>query len=275
MISKTLSIIFITLSMLTNGVTQAQYKEVNGTIVDAKTNAPIPYVNIVVPAKKAGTITNSEGAFSLSLEKITSEDIIEISTIGFTTKTMTLNQMRNMLSENPIIAIEESTTALEEVLVVSKKNWKEKTLGSTTTAPVGYGFAPKIGSEIGRKIKIRKKNTKLLQFSTHVSENSYESIKLRLNIYSIKNDLPNEKLNANDIYIDFNQNNGFINVDLEDYNIVVSEDIIVMLQWVDNKGEGAFKFSCKFPGLTTLLLNSYGLVQKFPITLGYNVKVRY
>lgn len=173
--------------------------------------------------------------------------------------------------------MEENIEELDEVIIMSKKEWKKKTLGSeTNSTSMTMGFSSSLGGELGRRINITKKQTHILKFKTHVALNTYESIKLRLNVYNVKNGLPGEKINTENIYIDFIGKSGLLTADLEQYNLIVDNDIFVTLEWVDNQGDGDFRISSRL-GISGIKqkASSEDNWRELPFTLGYSILVKY
>ena len=77
---------------------------VNGEIIDSKTGEGIPYVNIGIPSKVKGTVSNEAGKFKLSYAD--KNDEVVISAIGYATislkielllKKKTINQIYTLL----------------------------------------------------------------------------------------------------------------------------------------------------------------------------------
>lgn len=56
---------------------------INGTVKDKQSKKKLEYVNISVPGTNIGTITNSEGEFSIKLPLVNQYSVIEISHIGY------------------------------------------------------------------------------------------------------------------------------------------------------------------------------------------------
>lgn len=75
----------VLIAIFTLTVISAQQKiEINGIVYDADKN-PIPYAAVGIPSKKIGTATNDDGEFSLKINQENLTDSLEISTIGFKT----------------------------------------------------------------------------------------------------------------------------------------------------------------------------------------------
>ncbi|MCB0447186.1 MAG: carboxypeptidase-like regulatory domain-containing protein, partial [Gelidibacter sp.] len=176
--------------------------EITGIVLDNKTNAPLPYVNIGILNKEFGTVTDSNGKFILNLKEEFVNDTIRISSIGykpveFLVKNMT--QKRQPIS----IKLEEQISELGEV-VITAKAYKKKTLGNKTESKfISTGFSyDQLGAEMGIKINVRKNPTFVDAFNFNVSYNrlSAKSI-FRVNFYSIENNKPKENILTENILV--------------------------------------------------------------------------
>lgn len=76
---------------------------------------PIPLASIVF-FDGSGTFTNDKGEFIIPLKN--QVDSIKISSIGFSTKNISIKDLKN----NPIVLLEEEVSVLEEVLIQSKNS---------------------------------------------------------------------------------------------------------------------------------------------------------
>ena len=88
----------------------AQEMTVSGVVKSIEDNAPLPAVNIVVKETQKGTSTDFDGNYSLNVNK---GDILEFSTLGMKTTTITVNDETEIN-----IAMETDTQALDEVVVI-------------------------------------------------------------------------------------------------------------------------------------------------------------
>jgi len=117
---------FLVLSA-TNLVAQNKPVTLSGITKDKITKSVLPFVNVVLKTSKdttliIGTITNEEGRFSLANIK-SGNYILEFSFIGYKTKTQSIyvGSLSEFLDQGTI-ELEEDTTTLQEVVVVSKSN---------------------------------------------------------------------------------------------------------------------------------------------------------
>jgi len=257
--------------------------EITGIVLDNKTNAPLPYVNIGILSKEFGTVTDSNGKFILNLKEEFVNDTIRISSIGykpieFLVKNMT--QKRQPIS----IKLEEQISELGEV-VITAKAFKKKTLGNKTESKfISTGFSyDQLGAEMGVKINVRKNPTFVDAFNFNISYNrlSAKSI-FRVNFYSIENNKPKENILTENILVSIEPKQvGKITVDLKPYDIVLTNDVIVALEWVEtdgenNKGEAIFFSLGMFNSGTLYKKSSQAKFKKYSsMGVGFNVNVRY
>ncbi|MEG1658962.1 MAG: carboxypeptidase-like regulatory domain-containing protein [Bacteroides sp.] len=65
---------------------------ISGVVKDQKSKRALEYVNVTVPGSNVGTITNSDGFFSLKIKKNKNTPFIEISHIGYQTSRLPIGQ---------------------------------------------------------------------------------------------------------------------------------------------------------------------------------------
>ncbi len=258
-------------------------ENISGKIIDAKTKAPIPYVNIGILNGTTGTVTDKKGAFMLEIKDQSVNDTLRISMIGYKPVELLIKDIKpkkQFLS----IKLEEEISKLNEV-VVTAKVIKKKVLGNKTKSKfLNAGFSyDQLGAEMGIKINIRKTPTFVDAFNFNISQNRLSTRSIfRLNFYSIKNRKPFENiLNENILAAIKPKQTGLITVDLKPYDIVLNDDVIVTLEWVDNDGENkkheAIFFSLGLMANGTLHKeSSQAKFRKFgSLGVGFNINVRY
>ena len=97
---------------------------ITGELIDSKTNEPLVFANIRIKDRALGIITNVDGSFRIPLKYKEFGDIIEISSMGYKSKEIDLNELN--LLENNLLRLEPNVEVLEEVVLVSKKKTEEK-----------------------------------------------------------------------------------------------------------------------------------------------------
>lgn len=192
-----LGLLFIS---LTNVISQ----ELNGFVKD-KNQKGIPYVNIGIPAKAFGIITDENGAFKF---KVTSEkdiDTLQITSIGYYPVVMSIADFKKSCTQNIPIILTEEVYQLQTT-TVRPDEYETKVLGTTSVADLECvnlsglkqkdtasvrrykekGLSEKsAGIEIGNKISIKKGQQTFIdkiQFKACLGEN--DTAVFRINIYS-------------------------------------------------------------------------------------------
>ncbi|NQX80765.1 MAG: carboxypeptidase-like regulatory domain-containing protein [Flavobacteriaceae bacterium] len=230
--------------MIVNGqysFSQSQNKIISGIILDSLKN-PIQYASIGLFNKPVGTVSNSKGEFTLDLSTSLYTDTLRISSLGFEDKTIKIKELLGNKSSDLRISLYSNSVELDEVFLTANKG-KVKTKGKYNANRAKH-IVPyidskgniKLGSEMAKRFSLgHKKHCKLNEFNFFIRQNNFDSLKFRVNIYSIKNNLPFNKINKSNILIDIiDKSTGWVKVDLTDYNINTKEDIIISVELVES-----------------------------------------
>jgi len=267
--------IFITILFLVS--TACCYAQlITGKVKDAKTNETLPYVNVGIVGKGVGTVTNIDGDFKLSLSGHES-DSLRISILGYHAQSFLIAD----LQKHPgalNVSLSPNSIQLKEVNIGNRK-YKQSILGNTTKSKsVRAGFTSNyLGNEIGAIIKIKRAPTYLKQFNASISENLSDSIMLRLNIYNVKNGLPDKNILQQNIFIKIHKDEDHISVDLTPYHIMVDDNFFISVEWVKDSSGHGLKFSASF--LSSAIISretSQAKWEKIGIAgVGFNVLAEY
>jgi hypothetical protein len=104
------------LFLLAAGTTLAQGK-IKGKVIDGSTNTSVPGANVVVKGSKTGTSTDFDGKFVLNAS--TSSVTFTVSSVGFQSKTVTVNVNKDETKDIGTISLTSNNSDLEEVVVRS------------------------------------------------------------------------------------------------------------------------------------------------------------
>ena len=234
-------ILFVALFIIPGLVAHAQF--VDGIVKDAKTNQPLAYVNVGIIGKNVGTVTDSAGRYKLNLAGHDT-DTLKLSMIGYMSITYQAATFLKNTAANKTIIMQPSVTQLKEVRVTNRK-WKDVILGNTTQSKSGNaGFrANRLGYEMGSIIKIKKSPTHLKQFNAAIASEVTDSVKMRLNFYSVKDGLPDQLLQHQNIFITIRKGQESLHINLEPYDIYVEDKFFVSLEWIQNANGHGVMFS--------------------------------
>lgn len=252
-------------------------QNISGKIVDSL-NMPIKYANIGVKSQNIGTVSDENGNFNLNVSTLKEDSKITISNISYKAKVYILKDFISLITTKKQIILEENYQEIEEVIVTSKRLKKDNLGNKTTSSLIEAGFKNNsLGSEVGIKIKIKDKPTYIDSFNFYITSCKYDSLFFRLNIYSIKDDMPYENLLSENIYFSTAIKKGKVSIDLTKYNIVVNQDVIITIEYIKELGKGGLNFSGGLFGNKLYhRQTSFSEWKKTgTVSLGFNIDVRY
>jgi hypothetical protein len=179
-------------------------QELIGVIKD-KNQKGVPYVNIGIPAKAFGIITDDAGVFKFRITTEKETDTLQITSIGYYPLVMSINDFKKTCQSNSPIILAEEIYELNTT-TVRPNEYETKVLGTQSVADLECinlsglkqkdtasirrykekGISEKSGGiEIGNKISIKKGQQTFIdkiQFKTCLGAN--DTAIYRINIYS-------------------------------------------------------------------------------------------
>ncbi|MFA6086606.1 carboxypeptidase-like regulatory domain-containing protein [Mucilaginibacter sp.] len=249
----------------------------DGVVKDSKTDQPLPYVNVGIIGKSVGTVTDSAGRYKLNLANHDA-DSLKLSMIGYKPLTYQVADFVKNADSYKTLLLQPTITQLKEVKVNNHK-WKQVILGNTTQSKSGNaGFkSNRLGNEIGTIIKIKKSPTFLKQFNASIASGIVDSVMLRLNFYTVKDGMPDQLLQNQNIFLTIRKGQEKINLNLEPYNIIVEDKFFVSLEWIQNaRGHGVMFSASLLSGSIISRDTSQDKWEKVGIAgIGFNVLAEY
>ncbi len=245
-------------------------------VVDATTNEPLPFVNVGIVGQNIGTVTDDAGRFRITLEYQYANDSVKVSMIGYDSKSWTVDYLLDHINDSTI-KLNKANNQIKQVEINSDK-LRPKVVGSTTTSPFFTGgfTSNDLGNEICVKINVGKRPFYLQEFTFNIASNNCDSLLFRINVYSLKNDLPDQSLLSENLIIATKITSGQITVDLKPYELLIDEDFAIGLEYIKPCNERSLWFSAAFLGSIysrTTSQGNWGKLKGFD--LGFNVKVLY
>lgn len=250
---------------------------IRGKVLDKKTNAPLPYVNIGIAEKDVGTATDSNGYFKLTIPTWSPFDTLKLSMIGYKSSHLLLEGLAKIAGTDATLYLSENPRELE-VITVRDKGFRSRVLGNTTTSKFfGGKFASNdLGSEIAIKIHGRKRPGYLNKFQCNISYNTADTAVFRFNIYSAKNGMPDKNIVKENILIPVGNKTGNVVLDLSKHNFMVNGDFFVALEYISGNKNSGIVFSAGFMNNGTYYRKaSQGRWRKYPMGVGFNVTTSY
>jgi len=258
----------------------------SGQLTDLENGLPIQYANIGILGKNVGTVSNSMGRFQMELSDDFDKDTLCISCIGYESKKYLIAELKNILEDIDQVKIELKPKIYQlEEIIVKPVDLETHTLGNfcEPDSPYGNSFPSKnLGTEIGVMIKLPEDVNKayLKELRFYVGEFTYDYFTVRLNVYNIKDGLPDKNILNEQIFININSTGEYI-IDLQRKNITTTGDFFVFLEYfkIPDQHEGKLIF-CAVHNPDTHKSNGYYRLtshgkwnREYGDNLGFSVKV--
>ncbi len=163
--------------LLQDGTTQTTQgsNQYRGEVMDSKTKKPLVFATLSLEGTNISTVTNTEGEFLLKIPKSIQEGNVMISFLGYKTKLVALNQLKE---ENNKIALEISVTELSEVNISVPQNAEELVRETLNRRGENYFNDPTVMTAFYREtIKKRKRNVSLSEAVVNIYKTPYDSKK--------------------------------------------------------------------------------------------------
>ncbi len=213
----------------------------SGKVINQKTNEELPYANIGVKGKSIGSIADDKGNFKIDISKASPNDQIIVSYLGFETKIFSVKDIKS--EQIYEVKLEQKSFALEEVVVFNKR--EKIILGNPKTSFrfTGWGRNESgFGRSRGLIIESRELPLKASQFVIHIHDNTFDNVKFRLNLFILgeNGEILKPLLNEN-IFFTVTEHNKWVRVDVQKYNIVISQKLLVAVELVDVSGRARTK----------------------------------
>lgn len=265
---------YITIFLLLISISSFAQNQLHAVVLDAETLEPLPYVNVGIVGRALGTVTDGSGNVKLTIPDKYDNDSLRVSMIGYEAVTWLVADIKNR--KQPLeIRLPPAGYEIKAVEVNSTK-LKRKVLGSTSTSltmAVGFGTSA-LGNEVCVKINVKKKPVLLSKFNFHIASSTCDTIIFRINIYDLKDGLPNQNLLHENVIVNTTQTSGPLSVDISPYRLWLEEDFAIGVEYIVPCKDKAVFFSGAFLGSiysrTTSQAN-WETIKGFD--LGFNVEV--
>jgi len=259
--------------------------QIKGLIVDEETGVPLVYASIGILNQPVGTISDTLGNyfFEISNENIT--DTLQVSHAGYETKRILLSEF--IKQNDKTIKLAKRIISLQEI-VLSNRSGKEEIFGRKASGKLMQvslhnknSAEMTVGSEMGLRVKTQSPAL-LKNVNWYISANNFRSIKFRVNVYSVKNNQPDSLLTDEQIFGTVGEyKTGWIQLDLEPYNIKVKDNFIITIQWIESKTDNENKPVTMIPAAVSFAKDTYVRIasqdkwKRMGIKLSYFVTVVY
>jgi hypothetical protein len=245
------------------------------TVLDSTTKAPLAFVNVGIPNKGVGTVTNELGVFTLTIPDSLKTEKLKISTIGYKCKTVGTSA----LAASPIIFMASQAFNLKQVTILPHKI-KQTVLGNKTTSQtmVVTSSGKSLGWEIATFLNIKHKQTYLKTLKISMVKNPYVNAKYRINVYAKDaNGNIGDNILKKQIIGMFPTTSSVMDIDLSKYNLYVDNDVFVAVEQISmyESGKNQITFSVKMLDKIYFRESSQGKWSHIPVGAGMWVEAEY
>lgn len=225
-------------SSLTNPTKKSNPNNIKCYVKDKKSGVNIQFANGIVKGTTLGSMTDETGFFELQYNSKKLNDTIIFSCLGYEKHLIPIDIL--IKDENHTIYLTPIQTVLNEVVIEERKS-KMITLGVQYRAIAGGGVAYSsdtiLGTQVAFLIEMEKEKSIFIEkVKVHFYSNDCNHFPMRVHLYSQdkKTGLPkDEMLNENEIFY-VNVSKGWVEINLEKYNIVAKENFFICIEWLDN-----------------------------------------
>lgn len=228
-----ISLQFILILVLLSNACWSQNLLLSGTVKGVN-NEKLAFVNIGIQNKNIGTISDENGDFSILLNRENQADSLSFSYIGYKLLTVKIsNIIKKDINE---FVLDENPFSLDEVIIISKK-LKEKKLGTASYVSFVVGEVRADDNqnnnirEFAKKLKI-KKPSRLLDLHIALNNVNIGKGKFRVNFYTIKDNLPFEKIGSENIIIEKQIINGWNTFDLKKFDLKFENPVFISIEYL-------------------------------------------
>ncbi|WP_435625508.1 carboxypeptidase-like regulatory domain-containing protein [Flagellimonas sp.] len=214
-------------------------KDYKGRVLDAKTNAPIPYVNIGVVDKGIGTVSQEDGLFHLLLDKrlFSPNDKVLFSSLGYDNLEIHISEIQFAFNEYPEVRLQPKIEELNEVVVTNfKGEFVADDIGYKNRGENVFGYWKDnvaLGGQLATRIRVKSGLRKLNELGFEIWSSTSDSVLVRINFYDVSSfGIPKQNLNTSgeNILYTIMRGQRFADIDLTPYSIYVKDDFVVSLE---------------------------------------------
>ncbi|MEB8330441.1 carboxypeptidase-like regulatory domain-containing protein [Flavobacteriaceae bacterium KMM 6897] len=154
---------------------EINYNSFSGEVLDSDSKKPLVFATLTLEGTNISTVTNTEGTFSLKIPKNTVQGNINISFLGYKTKTVALTDLRPEKNE---IMMDMSSIELSEVNLTVPKSAEGLVRETLANKGENYFSDPTIMTAFYREtIKKRRKNVSLSEAVVTIYKAPYNTPK--------------------------------------------------------------------------------------------------
>lgn len=235
---------FVILYFVFSGLISAGQIRIEGILLNAEDNTPIPFANIGILDTRTGTISNEDGTFEILIPASLATDTLLFSALGFEKKSIHIPSLKSR--KDLVITLREQTTILKNVVVRSKRRKPARSFemgnilynsGSIYVDSIAAGSAmallienrhPTFNPALTVPFFVRRAKLR-------ISYNTFDNFKVRLRFLSVNvaTGLPDKDLFHENIVVTSGIRKGWVTFDLSPYNIRIDQPaFFLVFEWL-------------------------------------------
>jgi len=202
-------------------------------VVKTNNNKTLEYVNIGIKKKNVGTISNENGKFLITFDKSFLKDSLTFSYVGYKNLTIKIEDIKAK-KQNEFILYEQSTELNEVVISTRKRKIRKLGTKSSVSSVAGYVWSRenienKDVIEHAKYLNI-KKPSRILSLNMKLFNVAVDSATFRVNFYTIKNKLPNKRID--NIILTENIKKGWNLFNLKGFDLKFDEPVFITFEYI-------------------------------------------
>lgn len=205
----------------------------SGKVIDPVSRETLPYVNIGIKNKNIGTISQSDGSFSLTIPANYQNDSLTFSLVGYSKCVIPIQT-----SGQKLIPLLRKAGTLDEV-IITPKSLKEKKFGLSKRNALIHFLDGSVNQndifEIAQLIKLPSTPSKLNSLKLYINESNADSCTFRINFYRFDGHNPTERLLEKSIVQTHAIKEGWLTFDLSAYKIFLKNEVVVSIEFLPAK----------------------------------------
>ena len=209
-----------------------------GIVIDERSGSPLPYVNIGVPEKNLGTLSDPDGSFEISLLP-SDDDSLAFSMVGYEKLLLPVGDM-NGPAVWLDVKLKPSQTLLPTVTIQEKKLGKKIARlgwmgGKDGILPLDTVMG---GGAVAMLVESPDAPWLLEKLQIRLMYSSKDTLQLRFHIYEFDSvtEKPGDDLLENEIILRETRRFGWLRYDLSDEKIIINrKKFFLGFEWIDTR----------------------------------------
>lgn len=204
----------------------AQYS-IRGKILTTNGKRPVSNVSVGLSGSEKGALSDAAGNFRMSVDQLTNKDTLTISSIGFVTLKVPIQQA---VKQSQFLLTEDS----KNMDNIELKSYTSEASQGTISETTGYFYSwhtKQTGGELGRIMYVNSNDYKLERVRVKIN-NQCDTCLIRLHVRELDNGLPGEDLLKDSITITTNRlsfDDKFVEFDLRNNDVIIKKNKYVFV----------------------------------------------